>query len=309
MKRMLFGTLPIRRHRSSEALSAPEAGLVTRCAPNPVTSRNLIAIKLMGRPATLPMLLLGIFWISGSLFNTRAEAVSPDYAEPKLLRSSIYSMGQPRELLFKSERRASRSGSEIHVSCDYTYTNGSLAAREQITYQVGELVSFEEDKLQTHEKGSAVIRVDPKNAARRRIYFEHVTGQGTETKKVNKSEVLEKDTLVDDMIGEFIAAHWSELENGSAAKFRYIALSRAETIGFKLLKDGEMGWRGIPAVRIKMVPTSFIIARLVDPVLFVVEKNGSHRVIEYKGRTAPLIREGNKWKDLDAVCVFHWDQL
>ena len=73
-----------------------------------------------------------------------------------------------------------------------------------------------------------------------------------------------------------------------------------------MAKDSEATRDGKPVVRFKMEPTSVIIAQLVDPIFFVVEKQGAHRVLEYDGRTTPLIKSGNKWKDLDAVTVYEW---
>lgn len=215
---------------------------------------------------------------------------------------------EPRKLLFTSQRTAMRSGTTVKVTCEYTYPDGSVAARDSIVYEGGQLVSFETDELQTHEKGSAVIRIDPRNPGKRKVFFEYSRGQGSAEKKSTSSESLESETLVDDMIPGFIAGHWDALAKGATAKFRYIVLSRTETVGFKLVKHSEMTWKGTPAVRLKMEPTSFIIAQLVDPVFFIVEKNGAHRILEYIGRTTPLIRDGNKWKDLDADTVFEWKQ-
>jgi hypothetical protein len=55
-----------------------------------------------------------------------------------------------------------------------------------------------------------------------------------------------------------------------------------------------------------MEATSLIIAQLVDPVLFTVEKDGQHRVLQYVGRVTPKTKAGNKWNDLDATFVFEW---
>jgi hypothetical protein len=56
-----------------------------------------------------------------------------------------------------------------------------------------------------------------------------------------------------------------------------------------------------------MEATSRVIALLVDPLFFTIEKAPSHRVLEYEGRTTPKTKSGNKWKDLDAVTVFDWE--
>src|SRR5438105_2658313 len=201
-----------------------------------------------------------------------------DYEQPNPLIGNIVPLGhEQQKCLFRSERKATRTDATVQVTCDYTYPDGSLAAHDHIVYRAGHLVSFAEDELQIGEKGSATIRQDPKNAGKQRIYFEYTTGRGAEARTTTASESLENAKLVDEMIHAFIVSHWNELQKGAPEKFRYIVLSRKETVGFKLVKETESTWHGKPVVRIKMLPTSLIIARLVDPVVFVVEKAGQHR--------------------------------
>jgi hypothetical protein len=73
------------------------------------------------------------------------------------------------------------------------------------------------------------------------------------------------------------------------------------------VKESETTRNGKPVLRIKMEPTSFIIAQLVDPLYFVVEKHGAHRILQYLGRTTPVVKNGSKWKALDADTVFEWN--
>lgn len=54
-----------------------------------------------------------------------------------------------------------------------------------------------------------------------------------------------------------------------------------------------------------MKPTSFIIAALVDPLVFTFEKKTA-RLLEMKGRTLPKLRKGEKWKDLDAFITYDY---
>jgi hypothetical protein len=252
-------------------------------------------------------LVLPLALAAASLWLIRAQAASEpaNYLEPHRLPGNMFPIsGGP--LLFKSERRAFETNGAVHAICDYTYPNGKLAAQDRIVYRNGQLVSFEEDQLQLEEKGSAVIRPDPRHPGAHKIFFTYTTGQGSAARTSSASEALENDTLADDMIGPFIASHWSVLEKGAPAKFRLLVLSRKETVGFKFVKESEATRKGVPVVRLRMEPTSFIIARLVDPLFFDVEKNPPHRILEYRGRTTPLVRNGNKWKDLDALCVYDW---
>ncbi len=236
-----------------------------------------------------------------------SKAQPIDYYEPRLLTGRICALGpEPSKCLFVSQRQSDRTGATVRVTCDYTYSDGSLAARDRIVYKAGRLASYDEEELQLGERGSVTIRADPKSPGNRRIYYEYTTGLGGAAKRTTDSEALQADTLVDDMIPGFIVSHWEALQTGQAAKFRYIVLSRQETVGFKLVKESETTRFGKPVVRIKMEPTSFIIAQLVDPLIFVVERNGAHRILEYIGRTTPRIKTGTKWKELDAFTVFDW---
>jgi hypothetical protein len=237
-----------------------------------------------------------------------SSSAAIDYEEPKLLVGNIFPLGpDPKKVLFKSERTAAREGATVKVVCKYTATDGSVAARDQISYGSGKLLSFSTDEYQTGEKGSAVIRPDPGHPGQRTIFFEYTASPGAAPKKSTETERTDMETLVDDMIPGFITTHWKELASGSPAKFRYIVPSRCETVGFRLVKESETTKNGKPVVRIKMEPTSFIIAQLVDPLYFVVEKDGAHRILQYLGRTTPVLKNGNKWKELDADTVFEWN--
>jgi hypothetical protein len=272
-------------------------------------NKILRLIPLTGLPVVF---LLGILGRASCLAAVSPAGPPPrtftDYEEPKLLVGNIYALGSaPQKLLFKSQRTATRHGTTVNVTCEYTYPDGSLAARDSIVYEAGRLLSFATDLFQNGERGSAVIRTDPRNRGKQQICFDYTTGLGSAAKISHASESVEQETLVDDMIPVFIGGHWDQLMKGAPARFRFVVLSRRETIGFKLVKDSETVWHGIAAVRLRMEPTSFIIAQLVDPIFFIVEKDRRHRFLEYQGRTTPLIRTGDKWKDLDASTVFDWE--
>jgi hypothetical protein len=238
-----------------------------------------------------------------------SPAFGADYEQPRVLVGNILTQGAAaRKLLYKSQRTSTRSGDTVHVSCEYTYPDGSLAASDRMVYQAGQLVSSQTEMFQTGEKGVVMIRPDPKHPGHQKAYYEYTVGQGPKAKISKASANLEDDTLVDDMIPAFIESHWDTLAKGTPTKFRYVALSRLETVGFKLVLDSETTWHRKPALRLKMEPTSFIIAQLVDPCFFVVEKAGPHRIFEYIGRTTPMLKDGAKWKDLDADTVFEWPE-
>ena len=225
-----------------------------------------------------------------------------DYSQPQLLTGTLYEMGSDlKKVLFTYRRTSTLSNSTVHALIEYGSTTGALVARERMLYESGKLVSCELEELQNGAQGSVSVS---RNTAKGQMLFSFTPSKDVKAKQ--SSEKLQEDALVNDMIPYFIQTHWDRLSQGQAVKFRYVALERAETVGFKLVKDAETTWKGIPALRIKMQATSVVIAALVDPLHFTVEKNGQHRVLEYVGRTTPKIQRSGNWKDLDAVTIFDW---
>src|SRR5690348_14565143 len=67
-----------------------------------------------------------------------------EYEAPKYLTGTIYAQGgDPQKVLFKFKREATRSGSTLQVNREFTYPDGTLAAREQVVYEGDALASFE----------------------------------------------------------------------------------------------------------------------------------------------------------------------
>lgn len=241
--------------------------------------------------------------------STAADGeTSSRYEQPKLLSGTIYAANSnQKQVLYKFKRTVTRSGPTWNVVREYTSPDGKVAARERAVYEGENLVSCELEELQINARGTAKVLRDPKSDAKGKIAFEYVDETKSPSKIKASTESLRPDTLVNDMIAPFLMAHWDDLMKGEVVKCRYIALARAETVGFKFAKQAETTWQGKPAVVVKMSASSVIIAALVDPLYFTMEKGGAHRVLQYDGRTTPRIKDGNKWKDLDAVTVFDWD--
>lgn len=240
-------------------------------------------------------LLLALF--IAPLLSSTVRAVGPgiDYLNPTTLTGTIYADASLKQELFTFRRTATASGSAIHVVREFNLPNGKLAAREHVEYEGGQLKSFTLEELQTGAKGSAVVESGKMN-------FDYTQGAAKKT----GSEKFFSEILVSDMVGPYIAAHWDALTAGETVKCRLVSVSRAETVGFKFFKESDGTWRGQPVVIVTLQPSSFIIAKFVDPLHFIIEKAGAHRVLQYSGRTTPSILKNGKWQDLDAVTVFDW---
>lgn len=243
--------------------------------------------------------------VSGQSANT--NGTPSKYEEPKLLIGTVYSKdsGQ-RQALFKFKRLATRSGSRVNVLREYTYPDGKPAARERFVYEGDDLESYALDELQIGAAGSVKVQRDTGNPARSALLFDYTKDVASGSKPKTSTEALRNETLTSDMVAAFLAAHWGELSRGEKVKCRYVVVPRRETVGFTFAKESETTVQGRGVVIIRMEATSLIIAQLVDPVLFTVEKDGQHRVMQYVGRVTPKTKAGNKWNDLDATFVFEW---
>ena len=72
------------------------------------------------------------------------------------------------------------------------------------------------------------------------------------------------------------------------------------------MKSAESTFQGKEVMLVKMGVSSVLLAALVDPLFFTIEKAPPHHILQYVGRTTPKLQAGTKWKDLDAVTVFVW---
>jgi hypothetical protein len=226
------------------------------------------------------------------------------YEEPKRLTGAIYS-SQSHQLLFKFERVANRSGSTLTVRRDFNYPDGTLAARERVTYEGDALRLYELEEKQIGATGSARVVLAQDNRQDGRIDFEYTLKAESQPKR--RTEALRENTLMADMVGPFLASNWEALWRGEKVNCRYVVVPRAETVGFTFLKHSRSTSQGRKVLIVKMEATSPFVAALVDPLYFTLEQDPPHRVLQYSGRTTPKIRVGEHWKDLDAVTVFDWD--
>ncbi|MCI0400465.1 MAG: hypothetical protein L0Y67_02495 [Gammaproteobacteria bacterium] len=253
---------------------------------------------------------LTVSWFALSVLPSPASGVNenslpPTSDEASTLIGRIYEMGADHgQPLYIFKRTETQSGSTTNVLREYTYPDGDLASIERVAYDSGQMVSYELEELQIDAHGRAVIRRDPVDGNKEKIFFEYTKGHGPSAEKHANIEELKSDTLSNDSLVPYLFAHWDTLMSGKKVTFRYVVIPRSETVGFEFSKEGESTEKGKHVTTIKMEPSSFIISALVKPIYFTIETDGSMHVTQYTGRTTPKIRKDGVWKDLDAVTVF-----
>ncbi len=248
-------------------------------------------------------------WWAGFLSGLAVAAASPtaspayDYADPKLITGVLYAIGSDqKKILFTFRRTAMRSGAGVHVERQFLDINGTVAAVEKIFYESNQLVSYEMQDFQAQVSGAILIEPDPKKPAQPQIFINYARGLNPSK---GRGRPLEPDTVIDDTLYPFMMDHWGDLMLSKAVRFRFISLEHERTFEFSLLKTGEAVQAGQPVVQITMKPVSLFVAAEVKPIVFVVQKNGPHRMLSYIGRTTPRIRTDKSWKYLDAETIFN----
>ena len=207
--------------------------------------------------------------------------------------------------IFRFIRTVEHQGAELIAHLGYVGVDGKPAVRETVTYDGGRFSRYAEQNFQNGSHGEVGVR----RAGDALIVDYSFTPGGAHAATRHNLEHFAGDddsVLIDDDVVPFILEHWSTLQLGGKVALHYVVASRTETIGCALRRLGDTNWRGIPAVDIAMAPTGFFTRLLVKPVHFILEKGGQHRLLEYRGRTLPKIRQDGGWRNLDAVTEFQW---
>lgn len=251
-----------------------------------------------------------VLWWVVLLLTLAAVPVSPaasppyDYAKPSLLTGTLYAIGSDRkQVLYTFRRTATRDGTMVHVDRQFLLTNGTVAAEEKVLYESNQLVSFEMQDFQAGISGAIHIEPDPKNSSRQNIFISYTHGLNPPK---GRARPLQPDTVIDDTLYPFLMDHWDDLLRGKTVRFHFVSLDWERTFEFELMKTGASVQDGQPVVQMTMKPANIFIARLVRPIVFTVQANGSHFILSYVGRTTPRVRKGSSWKELDAETVFNY---
>jgi hypothetical protein len=209
---------------------------------------------------------------------------------PDVFKGEIQDKAE-RKLLYNYKRTIEKLPNQTVSKREYSDTAGNIVATETATYEGDKVVKMELDQKQTGEQGNFTIK-DGK------IFFTYTKDGKTKT----DDEKLEPNNISSDEIAPYLVKNWEKLMKGDTIDIRFPVIARQETVGFKFFKDRD----DEKNVYIKMKPTSIVIAAIVNPLLFKMEKDGEHRVLEVDGRVTPKKKEGDSWKDLDALFVLKY---
>jgi hypothetical protein len=216
----------------------------------------------------------------------------PAHARP--YTAKVYEVGSNRTKLLYNLTRTEKDlgGGKLEAKVVFSDPQTSKeAVTENVIYEGGRPVRYALKKPQIGQEGLLEIK-DGK------LLFSY-----TEDGKADTDD--EKDVpnlIIGPYVVEYLTKNWDTLAKGEELKARFAALDRKETVGFTFKKiEDEKAGPGKVVIRMK--PTSFIIAALVDPLLFTFD-GATRKLHSVLGRTLPKRQVDGKWKDLDAEIIY-----
>lgn len=187
----------------------------------------------------------------------------------------FYDAVDPKEPTFLFHSLITEDGDKRTETTTYSErAGGKPAVVEENHFEKGKLVRSVYRQEQVNEKGELVFK-DGK------AVFTFTDAEGTTT----DSEDEEPNMILGSMVASHLSKNREALMAGKTIKFRYMAIERCESIGFKFYKSGERQLRGKDVVDITMKPSSIIISALVSPIRITVTKDAPHWIVESEGRT------------------------
>jgi hypothetical protein len=231
-----------------------------------------------------------------ALRSLASETSAPSSTQHAVIHSKIYEAGSNRtKLLYEMVREEKTDGNQTSITESFKDTQGNEVFRSETKLLDGKFVSYDLQQKQLHDSA----KIEAKNG---KLFFEYTDHEG----KVKRSDEDWRDNfVVGATLYRYVKAHWNELLSGKDIDMRFGVPERRETVGFKIFKDGEANIDGHDVIVAKMKPTSMIIAALVKPLYFYFDK-ASGKMVEFRGRVLPKLKDGDKFKDLDAETVYSY---
>lgn len=197
--------------------------------------------------------------------------------------------------LFNYDKKVTENGNQVAITSTYTDSAGKPLVIETSEFtKEGERWRVKSYRISQKQLGAEGV-VEVSNG---KTNFTYTKDGKTKTSDEKASDEL----IIGPGIANYIQSNWAKITGGKTVKGRLAVADRLETVGFDYFKEGEEEIRGEKAVVVKMKPSSFIIAAIVNPLRFYFTSDGK-RLIQIRGRTQVKRQDGSKYKDLDANLV------
>jgi hypothetical protein len=209
--------------------------------------------------------------------------------------SEIFKKGSNRtEKLYSVTYKFDTAGSDEVRTFEYFDPKGVLALREITSLKNGKVTKVVVEQKQINQVGTIEV------ADAKLVFTVEESG-----KKKSSSEKFKEPFLVPANLQDFVSANWEEIDKGKTFDFRWGVWFRKETVGFEFTKIGDEQEGAEQVMVVRMKPSSWLIAKLVDPIIFKFNRS-TKRLSSFIGRVAPKQAVGGDYKDLDGEVVYKY---
>ncbi|MCB0391333.1 MAG: hypothetical protein KDD58_08580 [Bdellovibrionales bacterium] len=207
----------------------------------------------------------------------------------------VYEAGsQRKKVLYNIERINKFEENKEYLAIKFAEPDGTPAVTEEAFFVNDKLMRYTVNYHRRNEQGEVLIKDG-------RIYFEY----NKDGKKKKNDEKFVDNFIVGLSMSKFIEANWDKLVAGKTLDVRFGVDYRLDTVGFSIFRQKDKE-KEKNIMRVKMKPSSFLIAALVDPIYFNFDLN-TKKMLSFSGRTKPKQKIKDKWKDLDGETVYIWE--
>jgi hypothetical protein len=213
------------------------------------------------------------------------------------LELTIYEMGSNKSKpLYKGIYSIEEEGEKLSQTTTIKDMSGNVVASEKLTEVDGKFYSYAYNRLNAGEGGDVTLKGDT-------LYYKYTKKGETDTEEIKVPE----NYVVGAGLTSHVRGRWDEILSGKEVHIRYGVVDRQDIYRFKLFKTGSGKLDGKDTVHVQMMPATWLISKLVDPLYFKFSADGAD-VYEIEGRTIVLKQVGKKWKPFDAHTVYHHDK-
>jgi hypothetical protein len=220
-------------------------------------------------------------------------SITTNAALPTSAKAKIYDLDK-KAVLYTYDHKAQVEGDQVTINNTFQTPDGKVVATEKTIMKNDRLVSYEIEQKQINAAGKIEVQGDKLN------FTYTKDGKTKSDSEKTKDNVVVGPTLISYMHGK-----WKELMDGKDVDIRFAVADRRETVGFTLKKVETKDYSGQKAVVIRMKPTSFLIAAIVNPLHFTMNLDGDH-LFEMRGRVIPKMQVPGGFKELDGVTVYEF---
>jgi len=210
------------------------------------------------------------------------------------LESTIYALDSNQQTpLFKGKYSILLEGDRETQINTIRDMNGNIVTVETLVAEKGIFSKYGYQRVNANEGGELILKGNI-------LHYTYIKDETTKTEEL----IYPQSFVVGPALTAYARTKWDTIMKGDELPIRYGVLDRLDIFRFMLVKEGMEKRGSEDVVVVKLMPATWLVSKLVNPVYITFSKDGS-KVYKVKGRTFLLVKKDGKWEPLDAETIYH----